>query len=381
MHCDFEALAEDLIEIKRQHLSSPDANDFEHLKKLEGWVKGLNALGYASAWIAPNPLSAFLLSTSTFGRWAVLSHHISHKAYDRVPEIPERYTSKKWAKGWARLRDWMDWIEPEAWHEEHDILHHYRLGEEADPDLVELNLEWLRESSLPIPVRRAIVAVLGTFWKPIYYAPNAFKAVRAVKARRERREVPEESLKNIRTWLPWTKEGGDLWKKSWLPYSAWKFGAMPALFAPLGPWAVFSVWANTVMAEAMTNWHAFIVIVPNHAGDDVMRFEKPTKSKGEFFYRQIVGSVNYRTGGDINDFMHGWLNYQIEHHLFPTATPQQLQRIQPHVKAVCEKHGISYIQQPVFKRVKKLFEIMVGERSMLREPVTASPMSASAAIR
>ena len=27
--------------------------------------------------------------------------------------------------------------------------------------------------------------------------------------------------------------------------------------------------------------------------------------------------VNFNTGSDANDFMHGWLNYQIEHHMFP----------------------------------------------------------------
>jgi Ca2+-binding RTX toxin-like protein len=31
----------------------------------------------------------------------------------------------------------------------------------------------------------------------------------------------------------------------------------------------------------------------------------------EFYLRAVIGSTNYRTGGDANDFMHGWLNYQI----------------------------------------------------------------------
>lgn len=366
MDCDFEALAEDLTQLKDRYLDDPNAEDFAHLKKMERWVKRLTRLGYATAWIAPNPISAGLLSAGTFGRWAVLSHHISHKAFDRIPNIPKRYTSKGWAQGWARLRDWLDWIEPEAWHEEHDIMHHYRLGETADPDLVEDNLQWLREAPVPIPVRKTVAALLGTVWKPLYYAPNSFKEVRAVKARRAQQVVPEESLLSYRPWVPWTKEGRDLWFKSWVPYSAWKFGLMPALFSPLGPWAVFSVWTNTVLAEAMTNWHSFVVIVPNHSGDDIMRFDTPTQSKGEFYYRQIVGSANYRTGGDLNDYLHGWLNYQIEHHLFPDATPRQLRVIQPHVKALCEKHGIPYVQEPVSKRFTKMLDVMVGATSMAR---------------
>jgi len=36
------------------------------------------------------------------------------------------------------------------------------------------------------------------------------------------------------------------------------------------------------------------------------------------------------------------LNYQIEHHLFPTVNHCHLQDIQPIVKSLCEKHGILY---------------------------------------
>ncbi len=31
----------------------------------------------------------------------------------------------------------------------------------------------------------------------------------------------------------------------------------------------------------------------------------------EFYLRAVIGSANFRTGGDFNDFVHGWLNYQI----------------------------------------------------------------------
>jgi hypothetical protein len=34
------------------------------------------------------------------------------------------------------------------------------------------------------------------------------------------------------------------------------------------------------------------------------------------------------------------------------------------VKAICEKHGVPYVQENVFRRVKKLVDIMVGKTSM-----------------
>lgn len=119
-----------------------------------------------------------------------------------------------------------------------------------------------------------------------------------------------------------------------------------------------------VLAEWLTNFHTFLVIVTNHAGDDLPRFDSGMKSKGDFYRRQISGSVNYRTGSDFNDFMHGYLNYQIEHHLWPDMTMLQYKKAQPLVKAVALKYDIPYVQQSVWMRLRKTVSIMVGSSSM-----------------
>jgi hypothetical protein len=31
----------------------------------------------------------------------------------------------------------------------------------------------------------------------------------------------------------------------------------------------------------------------------------------EFYLRAVIGSCNFKTGGDANDMVHGWLNYQV----------------------------------------------------------------------
>ena len=48
-----------------------------------------------------------------------------------------------------RVSQWFDWMLPEAWSVEHNELHHYRLGEEADPDLVQRNLAFVRAMKAP----------------------------------------------------------------------------------------------------------------------------------------------------------------------------------------------------------------------------------------
>jgi fatty acid desaturase len=151
-----------------------------------------------------------------------------------------------------------------------------------------------------------------------------------------------------------------------LPYGIFRFALIPALFLPLGREAALFVLINSVIAEILTNLHGFLVIVPNHTGDDIPKFNQRISDKGEFFLRQITGSVNYRTGTDRIDFLHGWLNYQIEHHIWPKLPLSQYQLAQPKVHALCKKHGIPYIQESVFRRLKKAVDVMVGRTSMLQ---------------
>ena len=58
------------------------------------------------------------------------------------------------------------------------------------------------------------------------------------------------------------------------------------------------------------------------------------------------------------------MNYQIEHHLWPDLPPSAYQRVQPKVKAVCEKHGVPYVQEPLHRRLAQLLGIVTGEKRM-----------------
>ncbi|MEA3331930.1 MAG: fatty acid desaturase, partial [Campylobacterota bacterium] len=139
---------------------------------------------------------------------------------------------------------------------------------------------------------------------------------------------------------------------------------LPLLFLPLGTEAVFSAFIILLMAEAYANLHAFVVIVPNHSAEDIYAFSEPHKSQGEFYLRQIMGSVNYNTGTDFIDFLHGFLNYQVEHHLFPNIPHSYYQKMQPLVKEVCKKHNLEYRQESVFKRVFMSIDLMVGKTKL-----------------
>ncbi len=364
-------LAKDIDAIQKELVGNTNMSDFEHLKKIENWGRICTGLGYATAWIIPNPISAYLISQGNFTRWTTVAHHVLHRGYDKISGIPEHYTSKGFAKGWRRYLDWLDWMYPAAWDTEHNDIHHYHLGEEIDPDQVEFNMETLRKSNIPTWGRYALLALMAASWKIIYYASSTLTEYRAIQAKEaggKRNQISRADM-----WNPLKPAGKDLWLSCMLPYGIVQFAVIPLLFLPISAIAATNVFINVVMAEIITNLHSFLVIGPNHTGEDVMMFEDKAKGKGEFYLRQIVGSVNYPNGTNLLDFLHGWLNYQIEHHLLPDMPASQYQKAQPLVKAICEKHDIPYIQESVFTRLRKTLDVMVGKTSMLRaKPILAA---------
>lgn len=367
---DLEGFERELRALRAEAVSALGPDDVAHLKKLERWGHWCTAAGYATAWVFPNPLSMALLSLGSTSRWTIVAHHVLHKGLDRIDSAPVRLTSKGFAKGWRRLLDWPEWMEPEAWCHEHNVLHHAYTNEVADPDLVEHNLEALRTSKVPKVVKQALLALSAATWKLTYYAPNTIQVLQRRRRRasgdgrtqRDDARGPESMLEafDVRT-----AEGREVWR-ALLPYAALRFVGLPALFLPLGPLASLSVALNSLGAEVLSNLHCFVIIVPNHAGEDLERFDGPPASRAEWFVRQVRGSVNFKTGGDLNDFLHGFLNYQVEHHLFPDLPPLAYQRLQPKVKALCEKYGVPYRQESVWKRLGQLVRIATGEASMQR---------------
>ena len=367
---DYKGFCDALNQLKKEINANLGEEDIKHLQKIESWGKLCTIAGYATSWIIPNPISAFLISQGNLTRWAMMTHHICHKGYDRVPNIPEKYTSKNFAVGKRRFIDWLDWIQPEAWNYEHNFLHHYHTGETFDPDLVEKTMNDIRHSNLPMAVKYSVVAFFMVSWKLVYYAPNTLSILNNSKAKKsgKKRELMEEikpgTYPGMKMFIPFTKGWFDFMSKCVIPYTFVRFVLIPLLFLPLGFQASLFVLINSILAEIITNVHSFIIITPNHAGDDLYRFDKPVSDQAEFYVRQVTGSVNYNCGNDILDFFHGWLNYQIEHHIFPDIPMLKYQQIQPRVKEICEQFGVPYVQENVFKRLGKLVDIITGKGTM-----------------
>mmetsp|Transcript_3599 Transcript_3599/g.5815 ORF Transcript_3599/g.5815 Transcript_3599/m.5815 type:complete len:402 (+) Transcript_3599:50-1255(+) len=361
-------LFENEVKTARDATKPGDCEEETHLAKMELWTTllGISGLALAVRGVV-SPIAMILLGYYMYGKFAILAHHSLHGAWG--------LQRRGWyAQGlYRRIVDWLDWIFPMAWICEHNKHHHYFLNEDFDPDFVERNTETVQSWSLPLPVKYAIVMVQAMIWKWYYYASNTLKTLHDDKPNAPVISELKEPL--TLTGLLYKAITGNPWYRAvaadfffrvmgppfFLHYCVipilagflrWDSGMLPFCWTTL---------LNMIGAEIITNVHAFCTIVTNHAGSDLWHFSESCKpDTAEFFLRAILGSSAYQAGNDFIDYFHGFLNYQGEHHCFPALSPLHYQRLHPRLKEICAKHGVPYVQEPVWVRVRKTADVIVG---------------------
>ena len=55
-----------------------------------------------------------------------------------------------------------------------------------------------------------------------------------------------------------------------------------------------------------------------------------------------------------NDWFIGHLNFQIEHHLFPTMPWHNLPKVAPLVRFLCAKHGTEYLEKLLLRALQDI---------------------------
>jgi fatty acid desaturase len=90
-----------------------------------------------------------------------------------------------------------------------------------------------------------------------------------------------------------------------------------------------------VVHQALFGVYLGMTFAPNHKG-----MPHPDGTE-DFLRKQVLTSRNVR-GGLLTDVALGGLNYQIEHHLFPSMPTPNLRRAQPIVRDFCAEIGVPY---------------------------------------
>ncbi|AYG03128.1 fatty acid desaturase family protein [Gryllotalpicola protaetiae] len=121
---------------------------------------------------------------------------------------------------------------------------------------------------------------------------------------------------------------------------------------------------------AVFGFHLGAVFAINHMGMPIV----PKDLKLDFFRRQVVTGRNIR-GGQLTSFTMGGLNYQIEHHLFPSMARPQLRHAAPLVEAFCMQRDVPYTQTGVraaFRSVAEYIDkIGLGHQDPFECPMIA----------
>ncbi|MBT2384529.1 acyl-CoA desaturase [Streptomyces sp. ISL-11] len=95
-----------------------------------------------------------------------------------------------------------------------------------------------------------------------------------------------------------------------------------------------------LVQHALFGLHLGMVFAPNHKG---MEMPDPDGDRWGHLRRQVLTSRNVR-GGPLTDWFLGGLNYQIEHHLFPSMPRPHLRLARPLVREHCRAAGLPYTE-------------------------------------
>lgn len=86
---------------------------------------------------------------------------------------------------------------------------------------------------------------------------------------------------------------------------------------------------------------------PNHVGMPIVA----RGMKVDFLSRQVLMSRNITGGRWVDTFM-GGLNFQVEHHLFPSMARPHLRKVAPMVREHCRNLGVRYTETTLFQSYK-----------------------------
>jgi fatty acid desaturase len=115
-----------------------------------------------------------------------------------------------------------------------------------------------------------------------------------------------------------------------------------ALYLTVVLWVLSPLKALAFIAlqQAVFSVYLGISFAPNHKGMPIMESATATG----FARRQVVTARNIR-GGRFTTFTLGGLNYQIEHHLFPSMPRPNLRRVQGLVRDFCAATDLGYREE------------------------------------
>ena len=137
---------------------------------------------------------------------------------------------------------------------------------------------------------------------------------------------------------------------------------------------LFNVWIATGLWLAMMLTFGFFMgaaFAPNHKGMPLV----PKDAKIDFLQRQVLTSRNI-TPSWLKDNLMGGLNYQVEHHLFPSMSRSRLKEAQKIIKSYCAELGLPIVEmswtQSIGEVIRYLDKVGLSDRDPFVCPMVAT---------
>jgi fatty acid desaturase len=154
------------------------------------------------------------------------------------------------------------------------------------------------------------------------------------------------------------------------------------LFIPIAVFGLAIGLTAYLARIALMGYALFIAFAPAHFPEPAMCFDARSAIE-DYVLRQTLTTVNFRTGA-LGRFLCAGVQYQIEHHLFPTICHTHYPRISVPIRAFCEQHGYPHrtyrwshalwMSALAFRTAKKV--LSVSGPPDPAQPITSSHRSA-----
>jgi fatty acid desaturase len=145
-------------------------------------------------------------------------------------------------------------------------------------------------------------------------------------------------------------------------------GTVALVFFVLSPGKALAFLGIQVM---VFGFYLGMSFAPNHIGMPIV----PPDVKVDFLRRQVLMSRNVTGGRWVDTFM-GGLNFQVEHHLFPSMARPNLRKVAPLVRKYCDELGVRYTETSMAESYRAVTDYInrVGRGGL---DVWACPLAAS----
>ncbi|MFJ4923746.1 fatty acid desaturase family protein [Streptomyces sp. NPDC088725] len=275
-------------------------------------------------------VAAFL--AVVFGQVALVAHDVGHRQVFRLRRA-SAWTGR--IAGNLGIGMGYGW-----WQDKHSRHHANPNHEELDPDVNPDVLVW---SSNQARKAKGVARVIGGAQAYLFFPLLALEGfnlhVAGVRA------LADRSLKQRRN------EGFLLFAHFALYLSA--------LFVVLPPGKAIAFLA---VHQCLFGIYLGSIFAPNHKGMPTLVGD----DRPDFLRRQVLTSRNVR-GGWFTDLALGGLNYQIEHHLFPSMPTPHLRKAQPIVRDYCRALNVGYLETGLIGSYRQVLRSLYEAGEPLRQ--------------